>query len=122
MTTPRTEREDTVALPPAPEVPPDAAVPDPVPSAAPVVDVPLHQADAHDPAPLTGKVRRGDRIFAALAAGSSSFVIILVVLVALFLLIKALPAIADDKVNFLTSTEWNMSRGNLRFGVAALLY
>jgi phosphate transport system permease protein len=122
MTTPRTEREDTVGLPPAPEVPPSAAVPEPVPSAAPVVDVPLHEADSHDPAPLTGKVRRGDRIFVGLAAGSSSFVIILVVLVALFLLIKAIPAIADDKVNFLTSTEWNMSPGNLRFGVAALLY
>ncbi len=56
-------------------------------------------------------------------AGSSSFVIILVVLVAIFLLVKAIPSITHDKVNFLTSTEWSVGTGNdLRFGVAALLY
>ena len=121
MTQPRTEPEKTVELPPAPEQPPNAAASDPTPSVASVVaPAPLHEHDEHRPAPLTGRVRRGDRIFAGLAAGSSSFVILLVVLVAVFLLVKAIPAITDDKVNFLTSTEW--SPGSSRFGVAALLY
>jgi phosphate transport system permease protein len=71
---------------------------------------------------MRGKVRRGDRIFSLLASGSSGVVILLVLLVAAFLLIKAVPSILDDKANFLTSTEWSVTKGDLRFGVAALLY
>ena len=59
---------------------------------------------------------------ADLTTGASAFIIVLVVLVAIFLLIKSIPSIADDKVNFLTSTEWSPTQGNLRFGVAPLLY
>jgi phosphate transport system permease protein len=125
----RTEPEKTVELPPSPEQSQGeqstgAAASGPAPSAASVVAAaPLHDHDEHRPAPLTGKVRRGDRIFAGLAAGSSSFVIILVVVIAIFLLVKAIPSITNDKVNFLTSTEWSVGTGNdLRFGVAALLY
>jgi phosphate transport system permease protein len=69
-----------------------------------------------------GRNRIGDRVFAGLASGSSIFVILLVVLVAVFLIIKSVRSIADDKVNFLTSTEWAPTQGNLRFGVAPLLY
>jgi phosphate transport system permease protein len=69
-----------------------------------------------------GKVRLGDRLFALLSSGASAFVIVLVILVAAFLLIKSIPSIADDKVNFLTSTEWSPQAGNLRFGIAALLW
>jgi phosphate transport system permease protein len=73
-------------------------------------------------AATSGKARRGDRIFLALASGASGIVVLIVVLVAVFLLIKAVPSIVDDKVNFLFSNEWSVSKGNLRFGVAALLY
>jgi phosphate transport system permease protein len=69
-----------------------------------------------------GKVRIGDRVFLALTTGASGFVIVLVALVAAFLLIKSIPSIMHDKVNFLTSTEWSPTPGNLRFGVAPLLY
>jgi phosphate transport system permease protein len=61
-------------------------------------------------------------VFALLAAAAAVVIVLIVVLVAAFLLIKAVPSIADDKVNFLTSTEWNVSGPDLRFGVAALLY
>ena len=44
------------------------------------------------------------------------------VVVALFLTIKSVPAILDDKVDFSTSTEWSPTPGDLRFGVAALLW
>ncbi|HEV7193295.1 MAG TPA: phosphate ABC transporter permease subunit PstC [Jatrophihabitantaceae bacterium] len=69
-----------------------------------------------------GRLRLGDRIFGGVTAGASGFVIVLVVLVAIFLLIKSVPSIVDDKVNFLTSTEWSTTVGNLHFGVASLLY
>jgi phosphate transport system permease protein len=43
-------------------------------------------------------------------------------LIATFLIVKSVPSIAGDKVNFLTSTEWSPEPGNLRFGIANLLY
>jgi phosphate transport system permease protein len=67
-----------------------------------------------------GKVRLGDRVFSGMTTGASAFVVIIVVLVAVFLLIKSIPSIAHDKVNFLTSTQWDTT--GLRFGVAPLLY
>ena len=69
-----------------------------------------------------GSGRFGDRIFAGLTAGASLFVIVVVVLVAIFLVAKSVPSIANDKVNFLTSTEWSPNPGNLRFGIANLLW
>src|SRR5664279_3454258 len=68
-----------------------------------------------------GKVRIGDRVFLALTTGASAFVVVLVVLVAIFLFLKSVPSIVDDKVNFLTSTQWSPTPGNLRFGIAPLL-
>ena len=65
----------------------------------------------------------GDRIFAMLTKGASGFIVLIVVLIAAFLLIKAVPSIVDDKAGFLTSTEWSISpNGTLRFGIAGLLY
>jgi phosphate transport system permease protein len=77
--------------------------------------------------PLTGDRagtgRFGDRAFAAAAQGSGALVIGLVTLVGVFLLWQAIPAIASDKVNFLTSREWSVSdSGNLRFGIVELLW
>jgi phosphate transport system permease protein len=69
-----------------------------------------------------GKVRIGDRIFSSLAMGSGGIVILLVILVAVFLLIQAVPAIIDDKSNFLFSRNWDVSGGVLNFGVLNLLW
>jgi phosphate transport system permease protein len=69
-----------------------------------------------------GRVRIGDRLFGGLAVGASGFVILIVVLVAIFLLVKSIPSIAHDHVNFLTSTEWQTDPKNLRFGIANLLW
>jgi phosphate transport system permease protein len=78
-------------------------------------------------APLSGDRastgRLGDRAFAAAAKGSGALVIGLVTLVGVFLLWQAIPAIADDKVNFLTSREWSVGDSdNLRFGIVELLW
>jgi phosphate transport system permease protein len=83
---------------------------------------PVLGAGSASPGTPKGKIRIGDKVFAGMTSGASGFVIVLVVLVAIFLLIKSIPSILDDKVNFLTSTEWSPTVGNLRFGVAPLLY
>jgi phosphate transport system permease protein len=70
----------------------------------------------------SGRARIGDRIFAWLTAGAGLFVVLLIALVALFLLIKAIPAIAHDKSNFLTSRHWDTTSGALDFGVLPLLW
>ena len=70
-----------------------------------------------------GTGRLGDRAFAAAAKGSGALVIGLVTLVGLFLLWQAIPAIANDKVNFLTSRQWSVGDSdNLRFGIVELLW
>src|SRR4051812_22648411 len=72
------------------------------------------------PSGAGGRNRIGDRIFSFMATGASGIVIVIVALIAVFLVVKSVPSIADDKVNFLTSTEWDP--GNLRFGIVNLLW
>lgn len=74
-------------------------------------------------ATLAGTGRRADRIFQGAATGSGLVVVAMVTLLAVFLLSQALPSLLDNKVNFLTSREWNVDdTKNLRFGIAQLLY
>ena len=47
---------------------------------------------------------------------------VMVTLIAVFLLSQALPTLAKDKVNFLTSTQWNVDGTPLQFGIANLLW
>jgi len=69
-----------------------------------------------------GTVRLGDRLFGAITAGSGTFIVLLITLVALFLLIKAAPAIAHDKANFLFSRSWDVGGTSPHFGVLGLLW
>jgi len=80
----------------------------------------LDATESGDGAGSTG--RRGDRIFSFLATGSGVFVIALVVLVAVFLLSQALPALTDNKANFLTDRVWKITDNSLEFGIPDLLY
>jgi phosphate transport system permease protein len=64
----------------------------------------------------------GDRLFGGVARGAGLLVIALVTLIAVFLLSQAVPALAKDKVNFLTSTQWNVDATPLQFGIANLLW
>ncbi|HEX7535931.1 MAG TPA: phosphate ABC transporter permease subunit PstC [Dermatophilaceae bacterium] len=66
--------------------------------------------------------RLGDRVFSGTARGASLLVIAIVTLVGVFLLSQAIPALAKDKVNFLTSTQWNVDGTPLQFGIANLLW
>ena len=66
--------------------------------------------------------RLGDRVFSGTARGASLLVIAIVTLVGVFLLSQAIPALAKNKVNFLTSTQWNVDGTPLQFGIANLLW
>jgi phosphate transport system permease protein len=61
-------------------------------------------------------------VFHGFAAGSGAFVVILIALIAVFLVVKAAPAIADDKSNFLFSRDWSVDGATLQFGVVDLLW
>jgi phosphate transport system permease protein len=66
--------------------------------------------------------RLGDRVFGGTARGASLLVIAIVALVGVFLISQAIPALAKNKVNFLTSTQWNVDGNPLQFGIANLLW
>jgi phosphate transport system permease protein len=69
-----------------------------------------------------GRARIGDKVFLGLSSGAAALVTVIVVLIAVFLVLKSVPSIAADKDNFLTSTEFTTSNGELHFGIAALLW
>jgi phosphate transport system permease protein len=66
--------------------------------------------------------RLGDRIFSGLATGSGAFVVLLILLVAVFLISQAIPPLMDNKANFFTDRVWEVNAGSLRFGIPDLLY
>src|SRR3981189_1552044 len=49
-----------------------------------------------------GKVRLGDRIFRGLAEGSGIFIVVLIGAIGVFLLWRAIPALARNEANFFT--------------------
>ena len=67
---------------------------------------------------------RGDRFFRGLATGAGASTLIILVLIGLFLLNQALPALRCAGLDFLTTSEWMPPpRGDCTtFGVLALLY
>jgi phosphate transport system permease protein len=65
---------------------------------------------------------RGDRIFAGMAKGSGIAIIALVAAVAAFLIKTATPSLYHDHAKFLYSRQWDLTPGNLHFGVAGMFY
>src|SRR2546421_6576078 len=79
--------------------------------------------DGSDPGRRTRTARRpGDAVFRFLASGSGLVIVIAIILIGIFLLIKAVPSLAADKVNFLTSPLFvTTDADNLMFGIRDLL-
>ena len=69
-----------------------------------------------------GKRRMGDTLFLGLSVGAGSLVIALVTLIGVFLLMQAIPALAKNEANFLTSSEWTVAGDHPRFGIASMLW
>lgn len=65
--------------------------------------------------------RWGDAVFKAIATAAGATIIGAIALMALFLIIKAVPSLQANHANFLTSTEFLTSDpDNLRFGIRDL--
>lgn len=64
---------------------------------------------------------RAETIFRSLATTAGAIIVASIALIALFLLIRAVPSLRADTVNFFTSTEFNTTDAdNLRFGIKDL--
>ncbi|MGY4648366.1 phosphate ABC transporter permease subunit PstC [Mycobacterium sp. URHB0021] len=82
-----------------------------------------------EPSPIStnpskgGKVRLGDRIFRGLAEGSGVFIVVLIAAIGLFLLWRAVPALARNEENFfLFGGNWvTTDTSAMHFGIFDLL-
>nr|WP_156371391.1 phosphate ABC transporter permease subunit PstC [Nocardia arizonensis] len=65
--------------------------------------------------------KRAETIFRSLAVAAGATIVASIVLIALFLLIRAVPSLRADEVNFFTSTEFSTTDANhLKFGIKDL--
>jgi phosphate transport system permease protein len=68
-----------------------------------------------------GTGRLGDRTFKAVAVAAGLTIVIAIVLIAIFLLIRAVPSLRANHVNFFTSTQFNTTDADdLMFGIRDL--
>jgi phosphate transport system permease protein len=66
--------------------------------------------------------RHGDAVFRALTSAASLAIVVSIALIGLFLLVKAVPSVRADTVNFLTSPQFATSdAAHLAFGIRDLL-
>ena len=76
------------------------------------------------PAPASGLRsggQWGDRVFGSIATAAGATIIAAIALMALFLIIRAVPSLQANKANFITSSEFSTTdETNLRFGIAEL--
>lgn len=77
--------------------------------------------DRKGPALKQGEGRWGDTVFKSVAVAAGATIIGAIALMALFLIVKAIPSLQANQANFLTSTEFLTSdSANLRFGIRDL--
>ena len=75
------------------------------------------------PASGSAVSRLGDRVMSSLATGSGLLVSIVIGLIALFLLVQAVPALAKNTVGFFTYTgSWVVAGSEIEFGIPQQLY
>jgi phosphate transport system permease protein len=73
------------------------------------------------PALRPGGNRLGDKIFGSIAIAAGATIIGVIALMALFLLVRAVPSLGANHTNFITSSEFVTSdEANMRFGIAGL--
>jgi phosphate transport system permease protein len=64
----------------------------------------------------------GDSVFRGFSTAAGALVLIIIVAIAVFLIVKAVPALQADKSNFLTEKNWQASNEPYQFGVAAIAF
>lgn len=65
--------------------------------------------------------RRRDQLFKFVASAAGSTIVIAIGLIATFLLVRAIPALRANTVNFFTSAQFDTTSGELAFGIRDLL-
>lgn len=80
---------------------------------APLAKHALAEVDVH-------AARRADRLFRLVAAAAGSTIVIAILLIAVFLLIKAIPSLQANQANFFTSAQFDTSANKLAFGIRDL--
>jgi phosphate transport system permease protein len=68
------------------------------------------------------RARRGDAVFQGLARAAGILVFAILAAIAIFLVVKAIPALRGDKASFFTSQAWGDVGGTHKFGIAALAF
>lgn len=82
----------------------------------------LNRATAGPTATATSVARRGDRLFKLVVANAGLTVVTAVVLIAVFLLVRAVPSLLANRANFFTSSEFDTTHPPyLAFGIRDLL-
>ncbi|MBI1757901.1 MAG: phosphate ABC transporter permease subunit PstC [Actinobacteria bacterium] len=64
----------------------------------------------------------GDRVFRAVSVTAATVVLVAMAAIAVFLVIRSVPAIRQDTTNFLTTRAWLPEEARPIFGIAALLF
>ena len=80
---------------------------------APLAKHALAEVDAH-------AARRADRLFRLVAAAAGLTIVAAILLIAVFLLIKAIPSLQANHANFFTSAQFDTSGKKLAFGIRDL--
>ncbi|MET9329416.1 phosphate ABC transporter permease subunit PstC [Tsukamurella sp. NPDC003166] len=70
---------------------------------------------------FAGSAGRMETIFKWAAQGAGILLIAVIGLIFLQLVVQAVPALTKNNVNFLTSSEWQTTPSNMRFGIVELL-
>jgi phosphate transport system permease protein len=63
-----------------------------------------------------------ERMFRLLTTAAGALVLVIVVAIAVFLVVKAIPALREDSENFLTYESWFADASPPRFGIAAIAF
>jgi phosphate transport system permease protein len=71
---------------------------------------------------FSGRKGRGDMISRLLTSAAGVFVLVLLAAIAIFLIVKALPAFRDDQVSFWSSKLWQPDATPAQFGILALAF
>ncbi len=66
--------------------------------------------------------RMGDAIFRMLAQGSGALLLVIMFAIAVFLVLRAIPALNADTTNFLTTLAWSPDGKPSSFGIGALAF
>ncbi|MFI0424256.1 phosphate ABC transporter permease subunit PstC [Spongiactinospora sp. 9N601] len=74
------------------------------------------------PRTITARLSRGDRVYRAVTTSAAATVLVTIVLITVFLVLTAIPAIQRAGWSFFTTTAWNPDEPSGRFGIAAMMY